>query len=218
MFEYKGIKIKWLGHNSFSLTGNIKIVTDPYKITTQEKADIILISHNHFDHLSVDDLKKVSTDNTTIVSAKECLDMLTGFSFKEKIGINPGEEKTVKGIKIRAIRAYNLDKINPETKKPFHPKEDNKIGFLISLNGITIYHTGDTDLIPDMSDLKPDIALIPVSGTYVMTSQEAAKAVEIIKPKIVIPMHYGTIVGSEKDAHDFKQLIKSCEVHILTKE
>ena len=218
MFEYKGIKIKWLGHDSFSLTGNIKIITDPYQITTQEKADLILISHNHFDHLSVDDLKKVSTDNTTIVSAKECLDMLTGFSFKEKIGILPGEEKTVKGIKIKAIRAYNLDKINPETKKPFHPKEDDKIGFLIELNGITIYHTGDTDLTPEISDLKPDIALVPVSGTYVMTAQEAAKAVEKIKPKVVIPMHYGTIVGSEKDAHDFKQLIKSCEVHILTKE
>ena len=218
MFDYKGIKIKWLGHDSFSLTGNIKIITDPYKVATQEKADLILISHNHFDHLSVDDLKKVSTDNTTVVSAQECLDMLTGFSFKEKIGILPGEEKTVRGIKIKAIRAYNLDKINPETKKPFHPKEDDKIGFLISLNGITIYHTGDTDLTPEMSDLRPDIALVPVSGTYVMTPREAAKAVEKIKPKIVIPMHYGTIVGSEKDAHDFKQLVKSCEVHILTKE
>ena len=218
MFEYKGIKIKWLGHNSFSIVGNITIITDPYKITTQEKADLILISHNHFDHLSVDDLKNVSTDNTSIVAAKECIDMLKGFAFKEKIGISPGEEKTVLGIKIKATRAYNVDKINPETKKPFHPKEDDKIGFLIELNGTTIYHTGDTDLIPEMSDLKPDIALVPVSGTYVMTANEAAKAVERIKPKIVIPMHFGTIVGSEKDAQDFKQLIKSCEVQILTKE
>ena len=218
MFEYKGIKIRRLGHDSFSLTDNIKIIIDPFKIATQEKADLILISHNHFDHLSVEDLKKVSTENTTIVAAQECLDMLRGFSFKEKIGMSPGEEKIIRGIKIKAIRAYNLDKINPETKKPFHPKEDNKIGFLISFNGITIYHTGDTDLIPEMSDIKPDIALVPVSGTYVMTAQEAAKAVEKIKPKIVIPMHYGTIVGTEKDALDFKQLIKSSEVHILTKE
>ena len=218
MFEYKGIKIKWLGHNSFSIVSNVKIITDPYKITRQEKADLILISHNHFDHLSVDDLKNVSTNDTSIVAANECIDILKGFAFKEKIGISPGEEKTVRGIKIKATRAYNVDKINPETKKPFHPKEDNKIGFLIELNGITIYHTGDTDLIPEMSDLKPDIALVPVSGTYVMTANEAAKAVERIKPKIVIPMHFGTIVGSEKDAQDFKQLIKSCEVQILTKE
>jgi len=218
VFEYKGIKIQWLGHDSFLLTGNIKIMTDPFKITKQEKTDLILISHNHFDHCNIDDLKNVSTEDTTIVAANECIDMLKGFAFKEKIGISPGQEKTVRGIKIRSVRAYNLDKINPDTKKPFHPKEDDKIGFLISLNGITIYHTGDTDLIPEMSDLKPDIALVPVSGTYVMTAQEAAKAIEKIKPKIAIPMHYGTIVGSEKDAHDFKQLVKSCDVQIIAKE
>lgn len=218
MFEYKGIKIKWLGHDSFIISNDIKIITDPYKITSQEKADLILISHNHFDHLSVEDLKNISTNNTTIVAAKECFDMLKGFAFKEKIGISPGEETSVLGIKIKAIRAYNVDKINPETKKPFHPKDDNKIGFLINMDGIIIYHTGDSDLIPEMSDLKPDIALVPVSGTYVMTASEAAKAVERIKPKIVIPMHFGTIVGSQKDAQDFKQLIKSCEVQILTKE
>lgn len=218
MFEYDGIKIKWLGHDSFSIVGNIKIIIDPFKITKQEKADLILISHNHFDHLSIDDLENVSASNTTIVAARECIDMLQGFVFKEKIGISPDEEKTIQGIKIKATRAYNVDKINPETKKPFHPKEDNKIGFLFELNGTTIYHTGDTDLIPEMSDLVPDIALVPVSGTYVMTANEAAKAVERIKPKLVIPMHFGTIVGSEKDAHDFKKLIKSCEVQILTKE
>ena len=218
MFEYKGVKIQWLGHDSFLLTGNVKIMTDPFKITKQEKADLILISHNHFDHCNMDDLKNVSTDDTTIVAANECIDMLKGFDFKEKIGISPGQEKTVRGIKIKSVRAYNLDKINPDTKKPFHPKEDDKIGFLISLNGITIYHTGDTDLIPEMSDLKPDIALVPVSGTYVMTAQQAAKAIEMIKPKIAIPMHYGTIVGSEKDAHDFKQLVKSCDVQIVAKE
>jgi len=218
MFEYKGIKIKWLGHDSFSLVGNVTIMVDPFKMAKQEKADLVLISHNHFDHCSVSDIKNISTKDTSIVAAKECIDMLKGFDFKEKIGISPGEEKTVKGIKIKSIPAYNITKINPDTKKPFHPKEDNKVGFLFELNGITIYHTGDTDLIPEMSDLKPDIALVPVSGTYVMTAQEAAKAVEKIKPKIAIPMHYGVIVGSEKDAHEFKQLVKSCEVQILTKE
>ena len=218
MFEYKGIKIKWLGHDSFNIAGNIRIIIDPYKITKQEKADLVLISHNHFDHLSVNDLKNVSTKDTSIVAAKECIDMVKGFDFKEKIGISPGEEKTVRGVKIKSIRAYNVTKINSDTKKPFHPKEDNKVGFLFELDGITIYHAGDTDLIPEMSDLKPEIALVPVSGTYVMTAQEAAKAVEKIKPKIAIPMHYGVIVGSEKDANEFKQLVKSCEVQILTKE
>ena len=218
MFEYKGIRIKWHGHDSFSVIGNVTIMVDPFKMAKKEKADLVLISHNHFDHLSVGDLKNISTKGTSIVAAKECIEMINGFDFKEKIGISPGEEKTVRGIKIKSIPAYNITKINPDTKKPFHPKEDNKVGFLFELNGITIYYAGDTDLIPEMSDLKPDIALLPVSGTYVMTAQEAAKAVEKIKPKIAIPMHYGVIVGSEKDAHEFKQLVKSCEVQILTKE
>jgi len=130
----------------------------------------------------------------------------------------PGENKTIGGIRIRAVNAYNIDKINPDTKKPFHPKEDNKVGFLVSIKGISIYHTGDSDLIPEMSDLRPDILLVPVSGTYVMTAREAAQATETIKPKIAIPMHYGTIVGSENDATEFKNLVKSCEVQILTKE
>ena len=218
MFEYKGIKIKWFGHDTFSIQGKIKIMTDPYKITKQENPDLILISHNHFDHLSIEDLAKISTNHTIIVTAKEGLDMISGFSYGEKIGILPGEEKTVGGIKIKAIRAYNLDKINPETKKPFHPREDGKIGFLINIDNIIIYHTGDSDLIPEMNDIKPDIVLVPVSGTYVMTASQAAKAIEAIKPKIAIPMHYGTIVGNENDALEFKNLVKSSEVQILTKE
>ena len=210
--------MKWYGHDTFSLEGDIKIYFDPYKIAEKTEANLILISHNHFDHLSLEDLKKISTNKTTIVTANECLNKITGISYKEKIGIMPGENRMISGIRIRAVNAYNIDKINPDTKKPFHPKEDNKIGFLINIKGISIYHTGDSDLIPEMSDLRPDILLIPVSGTYVMTAKEAAQATETIKPKIAIPMHYGTIVGSENDATEFKNLVKSCEVRILTKE
>ncbi len=218
MFDYKGIKIRWYGHDTFTLEKGIKICIDPFKLSKPIDADIILISHEHFDHCSPEDLKKISSNKTSIVAAKECLSKLRDISGKEKLGVIPGEEKTVNGIKIRAINAYNTNKINPDTKGPFHPKEDNKVGFLIDINGVTIYHTGDSDLIPEMSNLQPDILLIPVSDTYVMTAKEAAQAVEKIKPKIVIPMHYGTIVGSEHDANEFKQLVKSCDVHILTKE
>jgi len=218
MFEYKGLKIRWHGHDTFSVESDVRIFFDPYKLSKQSEADLILISHDHFDHLSLEDLQKISTIKTTIVAAKECVNKITSIAFKEKMGIAPGEEKTVNGIRIRAVSAYNIDKINHDTKKPFHPKEDNKIGFLVNINGIVIYHTGDSDLIPEMSNLRPDILLIPVSGTYVMTNKEAAKATEIIKPKIAIPMHYGTIVGTERDATEFKNLVKSCEVQILTKE
>jgi L-ascorbate metabolism protein UlaG (beta-lactamase superfamily) len=218
MFDYKGIPIKWYGHDTFTLEKGIKICTDPFKLSKSIDPDLILISHDHFDHCSLEDLQRISSDKTSIVAAKECLSKLGGIKCKEKLGIAPGEEKTVNGVKIRAINAYNINKINPDTKRPFHPKEDNKVGFLIDIEGMTIYHTGDSDLIPEMSDLRPDVLLVPVSGTYVMTAKEAAQAVEKIKPKIAIPMHYGTIVGSENDAKEFRQLAKSCDVHILTKE
>jgi len=168
--------------------------------------------------MSLDDLKKISSNNTTIIAAKECMEQLTKISSKEKIGLSPGQEKIINNIKIKAVPAYNIDKINPDTHKPFHPKEDNKIGYVVSIGETSIYHTGDSDLIPEMNDLKPDVLLVPVSGTYVMTAKEAAKAVEKIKPKIAIPMHYGTLVGSDVDAKEFKDTVKSCKVHILTKE
>ena len=218
MFEYDGIKIRWYGHDTFTLEKLITICLDPYKLSRSISVDIVLISHNHFDHMSLDDLKKIASNNTIIIAAKECIDQLTKIPSKEKIGLSPGQEKIINDIKIKAVPAYNIDKINPDTHKPFHPKEDNKIGFVISIGKTSIYHTGDSDLIPEMNDIKPDILLVPVSGTYVMTAQEAARAVEKIKPKVAIPMHYGTLVGSVDDAKEFKNMVKSCEVQILTKE
>lgn len=218
MFEYNGIQIRWYGHDTFTIKNSVTICIDPFKLTKSLSADIILISHNHFDHLSDDDLFKIVTKNTIIVAPNECISQLSKMKSNKVITILPHEEKTINNVKIKAIPAYNIDKINPDTKKPFHPKEDGKVGFIVTINGISVYHTGDSDLIQEMTDLKPNILLVPVSGTYVMTANEAAKAVEKIKPKLAIPMHYGTIVGNEQDAKEFKRLVKSCEVQILTKE
>jgi len=218
VFEYKGVEIRWYGHDTFTLSNNITICIDPFKLTNSISADLVLISHNHFDHLSEDDLSKVVNESTTIIAANECLSQLSKLDCKETVGISPNDEKIIGGVKIRAVHAYNLNKINPDTQKPFHPREDNKVGFIVTINGISIYHTGDSDVIPEMDDLQPDVLLVPVSGTYVMTASEAVTAVGKIKPKLAIPMHYGTIVGSEDDAKEFKTQVNSCEVQILTKE
>lgn len=218
MFDYSGIQIRWYGHDTFTIKNNVTVCIDPYKLTKPLSADIILISHNHFDHLSEDDLSKIANQNTIIIAPNECISHLSKTKNKKIITILPNEEKIINNVKIKAIPAYNIDKINPDTKKPFHPKEDGKVGFIVTINEISVYHTGDSDLIPEMIDLKPNILLVPVSGTYVMTASEAAIAVVKIKPKLAIPMHYGTIVGSDEDAKEFKRLVKSCEVQILTKE
>jgi L-ascorbate metabolism protein UlaG (beta-lactamase superfamily) len=219
MLDFNGVKFHWLGHNGYKLTVGDKtiIYTDPYQISeshhNKNDADIILISHNHFDHLSIDDLRHVIGNNTTIVAAKECIDQLKNVRVAETKGVVPGDKLTVQGIPIEALPAYN-------TNKHFHPKADRKVGFIITLNKMRIYHTGDTDDIPEMSATEPDVALVPVSGTYVMTAEEAAKAVnEKIKPKkLAIPMHYASIVGTEKDAVKFKQLVTACPVQILDRD
>lgn len=216
--DFDGVSFHWLGHDGFRVTaGGKTIYIDPYQLAKAQQnkndADIVLVSHNHFDHLSMDDLKHVIGKKTSIVAAKECTDQLKAAGAAEIKGVAPGDRVTVQGVPVEAVAAYN-------TNKKFHPKADKKVGFIITIAGARIYHTGDTDDIPEMSGVKPDIALVPVSGTYVMTAEEAAKAVnEKIRPKkLAIPMHYGSIVGSEKDAVAFKQMVTACPVQILNRE
>jgi L-ascorbate metabolism protein UlaG (beta-lactamase superfamily) len=161
----------------------------------------------------MDDLKHIIGNKTSIVASKECTDQLKSTGIEEVKEVLPGDKITIQGIPIEAVAAYNIN-------KKFHPKKDNKIGYIIYINDLRIYHAGDTDEIPEMSSINADIALVPVSGTYVMTAEEAARAVnERIKPKkLAIPMHYGSIVGSAKDAATFKQLVTVCPVHILDRE
>lgn len=219
MLDFNGVRFHWLGHDGFKLAISDKttIYIDPYQIPqshhNKNDADIIFLSHNHFDHLSMDDLRHVIGKHTTIVAAKECIDQLKNIKAAETKGVVPGDRLTVQAVQIEAVAAYN-------TNKNFHPKADRKVGFIITLNDMRIYHTGDTDDIPEMNATEPDIALVPVSGTYVMTAEEAAKAVnEKIKPKkLAIPMHYGSVVGSKKDAVKFKQLVTACPVQILDRD
>lgn len=216
MFEYSGVRISWLGHDSFRIKDSKTIYIDPYQIRGGEPADILLVSHEHYDHCSVEDARKIVTSSTVVITTQDSKESLSALKVKEIRIVKPGDKQVVYDISIEAVPAYNVNKFRTPGKV-FHPKEDQKVGFILSLKGLRIYHGGDTDLVPEMKDFKPDLALLPVSGTYVMTAQEAAEATKILKPKLAIPMHYGAIVGSKRDAENFKRLA-SCQVEILTKE
>jgi L-ascorbate metabolism protein UlaG (beta-lactamase superfamily) len=200
--------LSWLGHDGFLYQDKTTVYFDPFQISGGPAADIILISHDHFDHCSPEDVKKIQGKNTIIVTEADSAKKLTG---NIEI-IKPGETKTVGGITIEAVPSYN-------TNKDFHVKGKGWLGFIVTLEGMRVYHTGDADFIPEMNNLQVDIALLPVSGTYVMTANEAAEAAKALKPKIAIPMHYGAIVGTEADAQKFAELLKgTVDVRILEKK
>jgi L-ascorbate metabolism protein UlaG (beta-lactamase superfamily) len=217
MFTYNGIRITWLGHDGFLLQGkDTTICIDPFKVHHAVPADCILITHEHFDHLSLEDIRKFLKEDTVVVCPKSCAPALQ--EMRKLVVVAPGHAVEIHEVHIDAIAAYNTNKYrDPATKTVFHPKADGKLGFVVKIDGVSVYHAGDTDMIPEMEDLRPDIALLPVSGTYVMTAEEAAQAVSSIKPKLAIPMHYSAIVGTDADAHRFKELVgTAAKVEILT--
>ena len=199
--------IEWLGHDGFRVDGSKTIYFDPYQIASDKPAELVLVTHEHFDHCSPEDVAKVQGTDTIIVTEKDSAAKLSG----DVRIMSPGEQLTIDDITIESVPAYNVN-------KDFHPKGKGWLGFIVEIDGVRIYHAGDTDFIPEMKGLKTDIALLPVSGTYVMTAAEAIEAALAIDPQIAIPMHYGAIVGESSDADTFKSALEGkIEVVILTK-
>jgi L-ascorbate metabolism protein UlaG (beta-lactamase superfamily) len=214
MSTYNLENLHWLGHASFRIdTPGTVIYLDPWQLGEgNPPADLILITHEHRDHCSPEDVAKIQTDATTIVTVGACKDKLSG----DLVVVKPGDQVTVKGVEIQVVPAYNLTKFR-SPGVPFHPKGDDYAGYILTVEGQCIYHTGDTDLIPEMETFETDVALLPVSGTYVMTAEEALQAAEVIQPKVVVPMHIGRGIGSPQDAQAFKAAA-SIPIEILPNE
>ena len=195
-------KIDWLGHDSFRLTGSKTVYIDPWKLRGDPpSADIILVTHEHSDHLNKNAIAKLSTPATVIVGPAEVTSQIKG----DTITVAPGDTITVQGVVVSAVPAYNVSKFR-SPGVPYHAAADGKVGYVVEMDGRRIYHAGDTDAIPEMAQIEADVALIPVSGTFVMTAEEAAEACRALRVKVAVPMHYGTIVGSRSDARRFKEL------------
>jgi len=202
--------IHWLGNAGFKITGKKVVYIDPWMLKKGEPADYIFVTHGHFDHLSIDDINKISKKDTIIVTIAAVAKDLKG---NVKV-MKPGDTLTLNGITVEAVPAYNLD-------KQFHPKADGHVGFIITIEGTRIYHAGDTDLIPEMEKFKADIVLLPVGGKYTMDAESAAKAAQKVKAKIAVPMHFGALqdVAGKEAADKFKNLVKGkMDVKILSVE
>ncbi len=204
------VRIVWYGHDAFRVEGPPIVYIDPWRLPDDlPLADIILITHDHYDHCSPEDVDKILAPDTILVGPQRALDKLANIPAEKKV-VRAGDRLSLGHLRLEVVPAYNID-------KRFHPKRAGHVGYILTLHGTRVYHAGDTDFIPEMEHIRCDVALLPVSGTYVMDAKEAAQAAQAIQPRLIIPMHYGAIVGSRKDAERLARLT-DIPVHILEPE
>jgi L-ascorbate metabolism protein UlaG (beta-lactamase superfamily) len=206
-----GVRLEWLGHSGFRITaGKATIYVDPYRVdpavaADAPPADLILVTHGHYDHFSPQDVERLSGERTWLIAPAAVAERAGG----QVHAIAPGEAiepDSVRGVDIRAVAAYNTSK-HDDDGNLFHPRAAGFVGYELNLQGRRVYHAGDTDVIPEMDDVAgADVALLPVSGTYVMTAGEAGEAARRIQPRMAVPMHWGEHIGTREDAEAFAEL------------
>jgi L-ascorbate metabolism protein UlaG (beta-lactamase superfamily) len=188
--------IHWLGHASFRLElGGYTTYIDPWKLKNPILADLVLITHDHHDHLSETDIAKITKPETIFLCPAQCASKLRG----DVRIVKPGQSIRVGGAEVQTVSAYNVS-------KKFHPKSADYVGYVVTVGGISIYHAGDTDLIPEMAAIKCDVALLPIGGNYTMDAEEAANALTVLTVKEAVPMHWGDLIGSRRDADQFASM------------
>lgn len=192
--------IHWLGHSSFRIEdGATQLYIDPWKLSgTLPSADVVFLTHAHYDHFSVGDIARIKKDTTVFFAPKDIAYQLKG----TVLAVSPGELYNVGELKVKTVHAYNIG-------KKFHPKQNNWVGYVIALStGQRIYHSGDTDFTPEMRSVVTEFALLPCGGTYTMTGKEAGEAANVFKPQAVVPMHWGDIVGTKADAEELQKIFQ----------
>lgn len=188
-------RLRWLGQSGFLLQDRRTVYIDPWNIPEGlPKADLVLITHAHYDHYSPADIERVSTPETVLAGPRECVTHHKG----NQLPLQLGETRDILGVRVQVVQAYNL-------KKPYHHRDRAGFGYVVETMGASIYHAGDTDLTPELSAVRCDVALLPVGGIYVMDAAEAFEAAKALKPKAAVPMHFGSLAGKVSDAQRFEQ-------------
>lgn len=193
-------RLVWLGHDGFLLQGSPTIYIDPVRIPEGPEADLVLITHGHYDHCSPADILKVATPDTVVIAPQDCAVCLREVDGELKL-MEPGDRVELLGAEIEAVPAYTR-------RCRMHGRTHGWLGYSIRLGEERWYHAGDTDFIAEMRRIRADIACLPVSGGTVMNPIEAAAAAEYVDPGVALPMHYGTFMGSRKDAESFADRAK----------
>ena len=203
-------RLQVLCHSSIKITGDKIIYFDPFNIKENfSDADYIFCTHSHYDHFSPEDINKVKNNNTKLIVTKDVIGSAAKLINKNNIIlVQPNEEYKIDNLVIKTVPAYNRI-------KKFHPKENNWVGYIVETNGQKYYIAGDTDNIEELQNIKCDVAFLPVGGTYTMDYKEASELANVINAKLVIPTHYGEIVGNKDDGIKFANLVKNKETQIL---
>jgi L-ascorbate metabolism protein UlaG (beta-lactamase superfamily) len=201
-------RFTWYRQSAYLWKGDgLNVYIDPWGVTGEPPADVIFITHAHFDHYNPDDFEKVRRGGTKVVAPQDIALELSG----DVTSVAPGDSFEVEGIRGQAVPAYNV----VEERLENHPRANNWVGYILTLGGSTYFHAGDTDHAPELDSVKADVAFLPIGGTYTMTAPEAAELAKVISPQVAVPMHYGFVVGTPADAETFRREASPVEVQLL---
>ena len=210
-------RFSWFRQSAYLWRGDgLNVYIDPWGITTDDPADVVFITHAHDDHFRPEEIEKIRRDGTRIVAPHDVARELSG----NVTPVAPGDSLEVSGIRVQAVPAYNL----AEERLEMHPKANGWVGYVLQLGANSYYHAGDTDHAPELSDLRADVAFLPIGGTYTMDPSEAAGLARAMSPQVAVPMHYGFVlddgegVGHPSDADRFSSEAAPVKVQTLLPE